>query len=280
MKKILVPCDFSKPAISAFRYALDIAARSKGSVYLLNVVQLPVLYDTALMPVLNFEQEALEDLKGKVDKSFAKLIQKYNKNGVHVVAQVVFGAASREITEFTRARKIDLIIMGSHGASGAREAFIGSNAEKIVRHSLVPVLVVKDYSKARIRNIVFSHTIDPKRQDQLIQKVKALQDFYKAHLHIVWINTPLNFVTDTETLKTLREFAKQYKFRDYSLHIFNHLDEETGILEFTSSIGGDLIALGTHGRKGINHLINGSIAEGLVNHSRGLVWTYSMKNTK
>lgn len=280
MKKILVPCDFSKPAVSAFRFALDIAARSKGRVYLLNVVQLPVLYDSALMPALNFEQEALEDLKKKVDKSFAKLIEKYNTNGVQVVAQVLLGTASREIQEFAQARKIDLIIMGSHGASGAREVFIGSNAEKIVRNSFVPVLVVKDYSKASVRNIVFPHTVEPKRQDQLIQKVKALQDFYKAHLHIVWINTPLNFATDTETLKTLREFVKQYKFKDYSLHIFNHLEEETGILEFSSSVGGDLIALGTHGRKGVNHLINGSIAEDLVNHSGRPVWTYTMKKVK
>ena len=63
MKKILVPCDFSKPAINAFRFAVGIAAQSKGTVYLLNIVELPVLHDTVMMPVLSFEAELLKDLK-------------------------------------------------------------------------------------------------------------------------------------------------------------------------------------------------------------------------
>ncbi len=47
MKKILVPCDFSKPAINALKFALDIAERSGGSVILAHVIELPVMYDTA-----------------------------------------------------------------------------------------------------------------------------------------------------------------------------------------------------------------------------------------
>ena len=57
MKKILVPCDFSKQAINAYRFALDIAAQSKGTILLLHVIELPVLHDSVLMPVLNFEEE-------------------------------------------------------------------------------------------------------------------------------------------------------------------------------------------------------------------------------
>src|SRR5690348_1484640 len=120
MKKILVPCDFSKPAISAFRFALDVAAQSKGTVYLLNVIELPVLHDTVMMPVLNFETELLREFQEKARKSFAKLISKHEKEGVKVVGEVVFGPVSREILEFTKREKIDLILMGSHGASGFR----------------------------------------------------------------------------------------------------------------------------------------------------------------
>jgi nucleotide-binding universal stress UspA family protein len=62
MKKILVPCDFSKPAINAYRFALDVAQQSKGTVHLLNVIELPILHDSVLMPVLNFEAQLLEEL--------------------------------------------------------------------------------------------------------------------------------------------------------------------------------------------------------------------------
>jgi nucleotide-binding universal stress UspA family protein len=278
MKKILVPCDFSKTAISAFRFALDVAAQSKGLVYLLNVVELPVLHDTVVMPVLNFEAELLRELKEKAEKSFSKLISKHEKEGVKIVGEVVFGPVSREILEFAKTEKFDLIIMGSHGATGFREFIVGSNAEKIVRSSPVPVLVVKSYSKGAIKNIVFPNTLDTEHQEDLTMKVKALQSFFKAHLSIVWINTPINFSSDTETLKRLEAFAKRYMLKDYSIHVFNHRDEETGILEFTNREKGDIIAMATHGRKGIGHLLNGSLAEDLVNHTKGLVWTYSLKN--
>jgi K+-sensing histidine kinase KdpD len=109
-------------------------------------------------------------------------------------------------------------------------------------------------------------------------KVKALQSFFKAHLHVVWINTPLNFTSDSETTKRLEEFAKRFMLKDYSIHVYNARDEEKGILEFTNKVKGDIIAMATHGRKGISHLLNGSLAEDVVNHTKGLVWTYSLKN--
>ena len=63
MKKILVPCDFSKPAINAFKFALDIAERSVGTITLVHVIELPVMHDTGLMPVLSFEEQLLKELK-------------------------------------------------------------------------------------------------------------------------------------------------------------------------------------------------------------------------
>ena len=159
-----------------------------------------------------------------------------------------------------------------------REFFIGSNAEKIVRNSPVPVLVMKDYYKGPIKNIVFPNTLETEHQEDLTMKVKALQAFFKARLHIVWINTPLNFTSDRVTRERLEAFAKRFMLKDYTINIFNQTDEEKGIVEFANSIKGDLIAMGTHGRKGFARVFNVSLAEDVVNHYKGLVWTYSLKN--
>ena len=278
MKRVLVPCDFSKPAINAYRFALDIARQSKGSVHLLNVIELPVVHDTILMPVLDFEAELLKELKGNAESRFNKLIEKYKMEGVKVSCDVQFGAVSRMIQDYIKKESIDLVVMGSHGASGARELFIGSNAEKMVRNSPVPVLVTKDYRKGPIKNIVFPNTLETENQEDLVMKVKALQNFFKARLHLVWINTPLNFASDTVTNERLEAFAKRFMLKDFTISVFNHTDEERGILEFTKAVKADLIAMGTHGRKGISHLVNGSLAEDIVNHNTGLVWAYSLKN--
>jgi nucleotide-binding universal stress UspA family protein len=278
MKKILVPCDFSEPAINAYRFALDIAQQSKGTIHLLNVIELPILHDTLLMPTLNFEEELLKELKAKAEARFNKLTAKYKTEGAKVVFNVHFGAVSRMILDYITRENIDLVLMGSHGVSGVREFFIGSNAEKIVRRSPVPVLVTKHYYKGPVKHIVFPNTLETEHQEDLVMKVKALQDFFKAHLHLVWINTPLNFTSDTQTNARLEAFAKRFMLKDYTISVFNHTDEEKGILEFTRTVKGDLIAMGTHSRKGISHLLNGSLAEDVVNHNGGFVWTYSLKN--
>jgi len=278
MKKILVPCDFSKPAINAFRFALDIAQRSKGTVSLVHIVELPVLHDTVLMPTLNFEERLLQELREKAAEQFKELTEKYNQEGVDVSSSVEFGPISRKLLKIIKTESIDLVIVGSHGASGLREYFIGSNAEKIIRKSPVPVLVAKNYYPGPIRDIVFPNTLETEDQSELVAHVKALQNFFKAHLHLVWINTPINFTSDVVTRQRSLEFAKRFDLKDYSIHIFNHPNEEEGIVHFAQLIKAELIAMGTHGRTGMTHVINGSVAEDVANHTHCLIWTYTLKN--
>lgn len=278
MKKILVPCDFSKPAVNAFRFALDVALQSKGTVHLLHIVELPVLHDSVLMPVLNFEEQLLKELKEKAETEFKKLIAKYKIEGVKVTRHVVFGAVTTMILDYVTENSIDAVIMGTHGASGAREFFVGSNTEKVVRRAPVPVLTTKEYYKGPVKNIVLPNNLDAENQSEFIARVKTLQSFFKAQLNIVWINTPEKFTSDTITLERLLAFAKQYKLTNYTTHVFNAMNEEEGIIQFSKLIDADMIAMATHGYKGIAHLVNGSLAEKVVNHASKLIWTYSLKS--
>jgi nucleotide-binding universal stress UspA family protein len=114
MKNILVPCDFSKPAINAFRFALDVASKSHGTVHVVNVIELPVLHDSILMPVLSFEQEMLKDLREKVEGEFKKLDEKYGKEGVKLIFHVRHGSMSKMLLDYAMQHAIELIVMGSH----------------------------------------------------------------------------------------------------------------------------------------------------------------------
>jgi nucleotide-binding universal stress UspA family protein len=277
MKKILVPCDFSVPAINAYRFALGIAARSKGSIYLVYVVELPVLHDTMLMPVISVEQDFMEDLAAKTEKRFQKLIEKYRTNGVKVRSEVVFGAVTTMLVDYVRKNKLDTIIMGSHGAKGVREFFVGSNADKIVRVSPVPVFVLKDFHNGEIGRIVFPYTFEADDQKKLVSKVIDLQKFLKAHIDLVRINSPGSFYRDIDILKRMEAFARRYRLRNFTIHIFNDLNEREGIINFTDVINADLIVMGTHGRRGIAHLLSGSTTEAVVNHVKWPIWTYVIK---
>ncbi len=279
MKKILVPFDFSDQATDAFRFALQMAKQSACEIHLLHVVELPVLYDTVLMPALSFEEENLQDKRRNADLKLERLIKKYSSSEVKLETRTEFGPTSATILAYVDKNAIDQVVMGTKGAIGLREILIGSNTEKIVRASNVPVIAAKNFVHPReIKNIVFPNTLETDSNEDLVMKIKTLQHSLGATLHIVWINTPLNFRQDLVTREHLSHFAKRYMIKDYTLNIFNDTEEEAGIVNFTHWIDADMIALGTHGRKGLAHILAGSLAENLVNHIDRPVWTYTIKN--
>ncbi|MBK5279771.1 MAG: universal stress protein [Bacteroidia bacterium] len=275
MKKILVPCDFSDSAVQAFKFAVEIANQSDGEVLLLNIIEIPVMHDTVLMPTLSFEEAFLKDMKASAEKNFSKMIAKWAKEGPKVRSFVQYGPTSHVIRKFTTEKKIDLLVMGTKGATGFKEFFVGSNTEKIVRFSPVPVIAVKKSIKASsIKNIVFPNTLeDSVVQDELILKVKELQAFFKAKLHMIYINTPASFRKDSITRKKLADFAKRFLLKDFTLNVYNATDQETGVTDFVHEVGADMVAMATHGRRGLSHFFSGSVAEDIVNHIDCPIWT-------
>lgn len=278
MKKILVPVDFSEQSMNAFRFALDLAARAGGGIGLLHVVPLPVL-KSPLIDMKDFKKTLIEELEQAAHLQFLKMMHEYNSENITVETEVIIANdLHKTIIDYAKRENFDLLIMGTKGAKGIREWMVGSNAEKIVRSAPIPVIAVKDYIPGlRIKNIVFPNTLDTNNQEDLLMKIKALQNLFQARLHIIWVNTPSVFKPDHEIRQRLNAFAQRFMLKDYDINVFNFTDEEAGILEYTRQVNGDLIAMGTHGLKGLAHLISGSIAEDVVNHVEYPVWTYCTK---
>ncbi|MBT1687797.1 universal stress protein [Dawidia soli] len=278
MKTILVPCDFSKTALNAFSFALDVAERSEAVIHLVHVIDVPAVYDAAFVPAIPPDSTVYTELEAKAEEEFRKIIDKHRSSGIHIEARLAYGAPEASLLEYIQAAGIDVVIMGSHGARGLRELLIGSTAEKIIRHAAVPVMVIKDKFLGNVRNIAFPNTLEPTLQDDLMRKVKALQEFFRATLHLVYINTPANFLDDSVTHERLNRFAQQHQLANYTLNVYNHADVEEGINQFVRETDAELIAMGTHGRTGLAHIVNGSLAEAVANHTDRIVWTYTLKH--
>jgi nucleotide-binding universal stress UspA family protein len=190
---------------------------------------------------------------------------------------VEYGPIHILIQRIAKEKNADLIVMGTKGVSGLKEFMVGSNTEKIVRSAPVPVISIKkSVSAASIKNIVFPNTLGD-NQDELMQRVKDLQTFFKATLHLVYINTPSNFKNDSETKPKMKAFVKRYLLKDVTTTVYNDVDQEEGLSSFTKDVKGDMVAMVTHGRKGLNRLMSGSIAEDVVNHIDCPIWTYRVK---
>lgn len=274
MKKILVPCDFSAAAIEAFKFAVAMASKTNGTVNLLHVVELPVLYDSAA--VMSFEQAYMDDRRKEVEADFAKLKKKWAKDKpVKVKAHVEYGAIVQVIRRMILETKADLVVLGTHGAKGLKEFTVGSNTEKIVRSSPVPVISLKKELKT-VKNIVLPTPPDFSLE-QLTMEVKALQAFFGATLHVLFVNTPARFRTDGQIKQVMNDFTKRFMLKNFTVNVYNDISEEEGIRNFSAQVKADMIAMRTHGRRGIAHLAVGSVAEDVVNHIDCAIWTHVLK---
>ncbi len=277
MKKILVPCDFSDSAVQAFIFALQMVQQSKGEIILLHVIELPVLHITMLGPTLYFEENYLKDIKLSAEKNFKELKAKWTNDGIKVRSLIAQGPITKTITRIAEENKVDLIVMGTKGATGFEEFLVGSNTEKVVRFSPLPVLAVrKSQELSHIKNIVFPTTLDP-NQNKLLTHIKALQNFFSARLHLLLVNTPHNMKRTIDEKDMMEGYAKDFDLQNYTINTRNDFYESDAIMNFTVKIKADMIAMGTHSRKGLAHLISGSVAEEVVNHMDCPIWTYSIE---
>jgi len=282
MKKILVPTDFSKPAVIATEVAADIAKRSGAEITLLHVVE------GASEQSINVEGEATyegnwEDkiftmrLIEKAKKQLAKAVADTKLEGVKVKQELRIGTPFHGMNAIISERKVDLVVMGTSGRSGLEQMIIGSNTEKVVRNAHCPVLTVQNKPASKnFKDIVYATSMS-KDEEVFSRIVRNTQKIYDSTIHLVRINTPGNFQRDAEVKKYMESFAKKLQLKNYTINVFNDITEEEGIIYFAESINADLVAMATHGRTGFAHVLAGSIAEDVVNHSRRPVLTFVTK---
>lgn len=267
MKNILVPTDFSDAANRAADIAIAIAAKSGAKIHFLHLQLTPVPWVKLDKEKEKRFPETLKEI-GHANYLLNNLVQKAEKKGLTAEHFLVFDVGREEILKHVPAHHHDFIVMGSRGASGFKELFIGSNAQKVLREANVPVLVVKEKAKWPIDNIVFASDFE---QDvhRAFGTVVELADLHQSHIHLLYVNAPFAFEETDRTLQKMYAFLETCpRGGSCSIHIYNSLNEENGILKFSQSMPADLIALTTHGRKGFFNLTDKSITESVVNHAQ------------
>lgn len=274
MKKILVPTDFSTEAENAVKVAAQLAKKHDCEILLLNVLDLPITQLNAGSTPADLP-EAVYFMK-LAHKQFETVTSKPYLENVTVTEMVDFHDINTGILEITKKHNIDLIVMGSHGSSGLKEMFIGSNAEKLVRTSDIPVLVIKnEHLDFNIEAFVFASDFENDNKETYKQAIK-IAEIFNAKIHLLMVNTVSNFTTTASAKVKIQEFILGTNFTNYTTNIYNDETVEKGILNFSHIIDADLIGISTHGRQGIAHFFNGSLSEDIVNHANRPVITFKI----
>jgi nucleotide-binding universal stress UspA family protein len=274
MKKILVPTDFSEHAGYALKVAAQIARTNNCELFILNLLDLPTHMNDAVSSGVNIPEVMLflEKTNDKLDE----LARESYLEGLQVKTSAKITKAFEGIVTYSKEHDIDLIVMGSHGSFGFQEMVIGSNTEKIVRASDIPVLVIKNEVKDfKATNFVFASDFSAEIKKPF-QQLVDFANIFEADLNLVMINTPNSFKSTIVAESIMNDFIKDFKINKYALHIYNDTNVENGILNFANKVDADLIGMCTHGRTGFAHFFNGSISEDLVNHAVRPVITFKI----
>ncbi len=277
MKKILIPIDFSEHSEYALKVAATLAKKHNASLVVLHMMGLSEAVLTK-----NESQEMFEAIyyMKLAEKRFEDFLDRDYLKGISIETTVQNYKEFHEINQVAQEFAVDLIVMGSHGASGVKEVFIGSNTEKVVRTSDIPVLVVKNSMKHfEMERVVFACDFNL----DFIEPFKKAWEFFGklgTEFQVVFINTPEKFLSNQQMEERAFKFMLQSGIENTEVfdNIVYYCDYrlEHGIYSFCNSYEADLVVIPTHGRRGLAHFFSENIGEAIVNHSDLPIMTFKV----
>jgi len=280
MNKLLVPFDFSETSKHALDFALQMATKASAcKITLLHVIEHPTASTFKTMGVNDYDPMEIMYMKKlieQVEVKMASTLKEANVGQVEVVQKIKLGNPDKEVMEEVEREEIDLIVMGTSGSEGLDEFFVGSNAERVVRHAACPVITMNNPANLEtIKEIVFASDFENVNED-FVRRLMSVCTLLEARLRVVIINTPANFTSSRLDNKMMDKFTSAHQFGAHTTEIYNFSNEEDGIVAYAEDIGAHMIALGTNQKKGVGHFLKGSIAEDVVNHAVMPVWTFHL----
>ena len=268
MKKIIVPIDFSEHSEYALKTAAKLAKNANAELLVLHMLELS---DIILTESDSQQQQKAVFFLKLVEQKFETFLDKEYLKDVNVTPIVKHYKVFSEVNDVAKEHDADIIVMGSHGTSGFKEFFVGSNTERVVRNSETPVLVIKNEIKdINFGTAVFATNFEEENVRPYLNATSMFEAL-GAKLKLLYVNLPNeHFKSSVEIEKKIAEFLIT---ADGNLDKLNDVayqadyTVEQGVMNYANKVGADIIAIPTHGRKGISHFFAGSIGEDIANHS-------------
>ncbi|MES2763484.1 MAG: universal stress protein [Bacteroidota bacterium] len=268
LKKILVPVDFSTTAMQALKQAVVIAKTSGAAIKIIHVTQ-QVYFPADEVAITNNDSinKAISKRSATELKKIVKTIQL--TDGIKVDFEMQSGNVIDAICYLAEKEKFDLIIMGTHGISGVKEFFAGSNSYKTVRHSICPVLTIQQNAgTANFKTIVLPIRLERSSRQKVDYVVEMARLF----------NSTVIIAGYTDD----KEESKQFKVKQYVAQVEKYLAKHSitykSKLIFAPDFAKEILKLAKKSNAGLivtmkehdfsmDQLIKGSYSEQFVNHS-------------
>lgn len=266
MRTILVPTDFSKNAKNALNYAIAMATKEKAKIILLHSFN--ITYTSPDIPMAYYEEQliATENEVKKILEGLCNYVKKKSKVECSAISRE--GIAVDVILEVTKKKKIDMVIMGTKGASGIKEVLIGSNSAKVVSKSKCPVIVVPEKGVFEgIKKIVFA--TDYHSDDIIIlKKLVEFAKIFKSKIQVLHV-TEDEYSDESGAMESFaRLVKKKVEYKSMSYHLLPGAEIEKKLHQHLKKESVDMLAISTSDKTLIERIFSKSVARKLVYHTR------------
>jgi len=185
MKKILIPTDFSDNANNALRYAINIANYFEAEVHVLHVyapLSLTGSYDDIREYIKeNSERDLSDNLRLFKDTLWGR---------TQLKGRAISGNIRDVICSIAQHEKMDLVVMGTQGASGLKEVFLGSNTSAVMKKIEVPLLAVPSrFTYRPIKDITFGVDSGIVTKSEILKPLIEIAKAYKAIVKVMHLET-------------------------------------------------------------------------------------------
>lgn len=269
MKTILFPTDFSDASGAAFAYALDFADRFDAELVILHVYDLPIV-ETPPMPETAaeiydiVELNQFENFKDQLPQMH-EIAERRNMGYVKMRNILLYGDLVYNINKVCSEENCDLIIMGTKGASGLKETFIGSTASSMMSNAKVPVLAIPEEAEyQKIKNIGFATQYRDKDNDAMTVTV-SIAERLGAEIHCIYVDNQDG--TDNPE-ERVTEWKLHFRANPVTFHTVQDTDLEQALHDFTEDNNIQMLVMRRHKRGFFEGLFHSSLTKKLAYHTK------------
>ncbi len=244
-KRIVLPTDFSKNALNAIRYALDMHANEKCEFYLLNVYQVKGYSTKSIMVPepgdVDYEAAKKYSLDG-LDKQM-ELLSLHEENPKHRFYKISqFNSILYGVKSVIDKKDIDLVVMGTKGAGGTRSTIFGTHTVNIMEKvTECPVLAVPENVRfSPPKEIVFPTDFKASFKRREIQVLLDIANNHKSAIRVLHILEGSKLSKNQENNKVLLDHMLDEV--DHSFHTMTDVKVQKGIVTFIQSRGSEMVA--------------------------------------
>ena len=268
MKKILFPTDFSPAADHAFVYALKLAQKTGASITTIHCYELPAFKGSHLPHTIRkvYESMNLEEFENYKDNipHLRQMAEQFGLQNIPLDHVLKEGEATYNILKLAKKENVDMVVMGTTGATGLKEIFVGSVAAEIMENAPCPVLAIPKEATfdGKLDRIAFATDYKTEEKTALnwLRNWPAIDgaDIFCVHVDL----------EHTEDLAhKMDRFSADFKgYEKLHFEVIDHSDFEKAITAFLGEKEIDMLAMVSHRRRFLKELFQYSFTKAMAYH--------------